>query len=121
MKATAHKDIKTQIEYSDVKLIGHLAADPEVRETKSGEQSLSMATAIGRTTKDADGSDVSTVDFHRVETRNQKVIDWVNRDHLQKGDHILVWGSLENRSYDTKQGGRRYITFVNANHINKIS
>jgi len=132
MRATAHKDMKTQIEYSDVKLIGHLAADFELRETKAGEQMLNMAIAISHTaliiqgiekhsTKDADGLDVSTVNFFRVETRSKKVIEWVKRDNLEKGDYVLVWGSLENRSYKKADGTMAFLTFINANHINKIS
>lgn len=96
-------------------LMGHLAADPELRQTKGGTAVANFPIAINRTIKKEDGKNGESVDFHRI-------IAWrglanVCDKYLTKGMPVLVEGRLINRSFEDKQGNRHFRTEVIADRV----
>ena len=76
-------------------LVGHLAADPEMRETPQGHKVANFKVATNRDWKSADGERHEATDYH-------KVIAWrklgeICCDHLKKGTGIYMEGCLMNR------------------------
>ena len=49
-----------------VQLIGNLTADPEVKETPSGQKVANFSIATDRTWKDSNGMKQEQVEFHRI-------------------------------------------------------
>ncbi len=95
-----------------VTLIGHIAADPELRQTPTGKTVLSFALAVNRYLKSAEKSE--TVDFHRIAVwgKQAESLD----KYLAKGMFIYIEGKLINYSYE-KENVKQYKTEIMADSI----
>ena len=95
-----------------VTLIGHIAADPELRQTPTGKTVLSFALAVNRYLKSAEKSE--TVDFHRIAVwgKQAESLD----KYLAKGMFIYIEGKLLNYSYE-KEKVKQYKTEIMADSI----
>jgi len=97
-------------------LIGHLAADPEVREVKGGIMAT-FPIATHRETA-SDGTKKEVTDYHRVVAWGK--LAEVCGKYLAKGQGVYVEGTLLNRAYE-KDGQRRYTTEVRADEVNMLT
>lgn len=100
-------------------LMGHLAADPELRQTKNSTNVANFPVAINRMVQGEDGKKTETVDFHRV-------IVWsglatVCDQYLTKGMPVLIQGRLINRSFEDKEGNKHYRTEVVADRVDFLT
>lgn len=86
-------------------LVGNLGADPELRHTSSGKAVAELR--IATTFK---FGDEEKTEWHRV-------ILWERRaevaaEFLQKGSPVYIEGRIQTRSFDDKDGNKRYITEI---------
>ena len=88
-------------------LVGRMAKDPELKQTSTGNVVGNFAVAVDRRFK-RDGQ--PTADFFNVVAWN-KPAELISQ-YLHKGDRIALNGRLQTRSYDAKDGSKRYITEV---------
>lgn len=91
-------------------LIGHLAADVDLRETKSGKKVANFPIAINRNRVTDDGNKKEVADYHRV-------VAWdgyadVSAKYLKKGTAIQLEGRLLNVSFEDADGNKHYRTEV---------
>lgn len=96
-----------------VYLIGNLTRDPEVSETGSGVPFCRFSIAVNRTFVNADGN--RETDFFNITV-------WRNQAEncgkfLKKGSKVAVVGSLQNRSYEDKEGVKRTVTDIVASEV----
>ena len=96
-----------------VQLIGNLGMDPSMKELNNGQTVTKFSLATSDTYKDKDGKKVTETQWHNL-------IVWgkaaqVAGNYLQKGSRIAVEGKLVNRSYEDKEGNKRYITEIVVN------
>ena len=96
-----------------VLLVGNLTRDPEKRSTGQGTSVTSFTIAVSRRFKNADGG--YDADFINC-VAWRSTADFVAQ-YFQKGSRIGVVGSLQSRSYDDKNGNRRYVTEVNVEEV----
>ena len=94
-------------------LIGNLTRDPELTETSSGIAVCRFAIAVSRDYANADGT--RETDFFNITV-------WRGRaencgKYLKKGNKVAIVGSLQNRSYEDKDGVKRNVTDVIANEV----
>lgn len=94
-------------------LIGNLTRDPELSETPNGVTVCRFAIAVSREYANADGE--KETDFFNVTV-------WRGRaencgKYLKKGNKVAIIGSLQNRSYEDKDGIKRNVTDVIANEV----
>ena len=94
-------------------IVGNLTRDPELTTTPSGVAVCRFAIAVSRDYASADGS--RETDFFNVTV-------WRGRaencgKYLKKGNKVAVVGSLQNRSYEDKDGIKRNVTDVIANEV----
>lgn len=99
-----------------VTLLGRLVKDPEVRYVQSGKCVTQFTLAVDRQFKDANGN--KETDFIPVVVWN-KAAELVGNS-CQKGHRLLVDGRLQIRSYDAKDGTKRWVTEVIANSVEFI-
>lgn len=99
-----------------VTLLGRLVKDPEVRYVQSGKCVTQFTLAVDRQFKDANGN--KETDFIPVVVWN-KAAELVGNS-CQKGHRLLVDGRLQMRSYDAKDGTKRWVTEVIANSVEFI-
>jgi len=90
-----------------VTLVGRMAKDPELKQTSTGKAVGSFTVAVDRRFK-RDGQ--PTADFFNVVAWN-KPAELISQ-YLHKGDRIALNGRLQTRSYDAKDGSKRYVTEV---------
>ena len=91
-----------------VYLIGNLTRDPELAETSSGIKVCRFAIAVNRTYATSDGT--RETDFFNITVwRNQA--ENCGR-YLKKGSKVAIVGSLQNRSYEDKDGVKRNVTDI---------
>lgn len=94
-------------------LVGNLTRDPELSETPSGVAVCRFAIAVTRDYANSDGN--RETDFFNITV-------WRGRaencgKYLKKGNKVAVVGSLQNRSYEDKDGIKRNVTDVIANEV----
>ncbi|MBX2978606.1 MAG: single-stranded DNA-binding protein [Flavobacteriales bacterium] len=95
---------------NNVRLIGNLGFDPEVREIAKGRKVARMSLATNESYRNANGEYVTDTQWHTVVAWGQTA-DQVQR-LLRKGSPVTLEGRLVHRSYDAKDGTKRYITEV---------
>ncbi|MBP9718334.1 single-stranded DNA-binding protein [Candidatus Gracilibacteria bacterium] len=102
-----------------VMLYGNLTADPEQVTTKTGRSMRHFSVATNARWKDKEGKVLGSTDFHRVVAFG-KLADVVG-EKLKKGMPILLLGKLRNRSYETTDGAKRYVTEVIMDDFNFLN
>ncbi len=95
-------------------LIGHLGKDAETKFTPSGTSRTNFTLATSRRWKDqATGDWKEETDWHNIVLwRGENVANY-----LQKGKQVYVEGRLTTRSWDDKDGNKRYTTEVVADNV----
>jgi single-strand DNA-binding protein len=98
-----------------VMLIGNLGADPELKYTQGGQSVLKIRLATTETYLNKAGERQERTEWHTV-------VLWGKRAEalhkfLHKGKTIYVEGRIQTRSYEDKDGVKKYATDINANDI----
>ncbi|MDO6852338.1 single-stranded DNA-binding protein [Cellulophaga lytica] len=98
-----------------VQLIGNLGNDPEIMNLDGGKKLARFSVATNETYKNAAGEKVTDTQWHNVVAwgKTAEIVE----NFLTKGKEIALEGKLVNRSYETKEGEKRYSTEVNCNEI----
>jgi single-strand DNA-binding protein len=95
-------------------LIGHLGKDAETRFTTSGIALTRFTLATNRRVKDSQTGD------WRDETDWHSLALWRNENlgqYLTKGKQVYIEGQLRSRSYEDKDGQKKYVTEVVVDEI----
>lgn len=98
-------------------LVGHLGKDPEVRHLDGGVSVASFPLATSETfTKD--GKKVEQTEWHNI-------VMWrgladIAAKYLQKGKLVYIEGKLRTRSFEDKEGNKRYTTEVVAENFTML-
>ena len=91
-------------------LLGNLGKDPEVRVFESGTKKASFPLATSETFLDKNGQRQERVEWHNVIFWG-KIAEVIEK-YLKKGSQIYVEGRIATRSYDDKDGVKKYITEI---------
>ena len=97
-------------------LMGRLTRDPEVRYTTTGKVVCQFTLAVDRPFTNQDGQ--READFINIVVWGK--IAELCGNSLTKGQRALVDGRLQLRSYDAKDGGKRYVTEVVAENFSLL-
>ena len=92
--------------YNLVVLMGNLTKEPELRYIPSGNAVCSFGLAINRTYKDSEGEKQEDVTFVDVVCWNR--LAEATAQYLHKGSPAFVEGRLQQRSWETEDGGKRH-------------
>lgn len=101
-----------------VHLIGNTGKDPEIRTTGSGYKVASFSLATSEHFKDKRGA-------RQTETQWHTIVAWgplaeICEKYVKKGQMLYVDGKVQYRSYDDKDGNKRYVTEINASNIQML-
>lgn len=91
-------------------LIGNLGADPELRYTPSGAAVAHFNIATTERWKDKDGQPQERTDWHRIILWSRQAE--IAKEYLRKGSSVYIEGRIQNRSYEDKDGVKRYVTEI---------
>lgn len=98
-----------------VQLIGNLGNAPEVKTTESGKKLARFSVATNESYRNASGEKVTETTWHNLVAWG-KVAE-IAEKYLTKGKEIAIEGKLINRSYNDKDGNKKYITEVQVNEL----
>ena len=94
-----------------VQIIGHLGADPELRYTSNGLAVATMNIATNERFKPPDSEEwQERTEWHRVVAWGKQAE--IAGEYLAKGRQVYIEGRLQTRSWDDKDGNKRYTTEV---------
>lgn len=98
-----------------VQLIGHVGQDPEVKNLEGGKKLANLSIATNEVYYKENGDKVEKTEWHRV-TAWGKTAEIIEK-YVTKGREVAIEGKLTHRSYDDKDGVKRFITEVVANEL----
>lgn len=99
-------------------LIGNLGKDPESFTFENGVKKVSFSLATTESYKDKDGNRVDQTEWHNV-------VLWrgladVAEKYLSKGNTVYIEGKIKTRSWDDKEGVKRYTTEIYADNMTML-
>ena len=94
-------------------LVGRLTRDPEGKQISSGVAVTTFSIAVSRR-------------FKKDETDYFNVVTWRGlaetcAKYLKRGSQVAVMGEMQTRSYDDKNGVKRYVTEIVADEVEFLS
>lgn len=98
-----------------VMLIGHVGQDPELKYTPQGAAVVNFSLATNESYKDTNGQMVDRTEWHRI-VAWRKLAEVLGQ-YLHKGSKVYIAGKLQTRSWDDKDGNKRYTTEIKADRI----
>ncbi|MWB93666.1 single-stranded DNA-binding protein [Flavobacterium sp. GA093] len=98
-----------------VQLIGNVGNDPEIKTLENGKKLAQLTIATHDRYTNDKGEKVEQTEWHRI-TAWGKTAEIIEK-FVAKGKEIAIEGKLTHRSYDDKNGEKRYITEVVVNEI----
>lgn len=96
-------------------IFGNLTRDPEVRALPSGMNVCSFGVATNRVFKDRDGKKQEQTDFHNIVVFGRQA-DTVSQ-YLKKGSSVFIEGRIQTRSWEGKDGEKKYRTEIVADRV----
>jgi single-strand DNA-binding protein len=101
-----------------VMILGRLGQDPELKYTPSGAAVCNFSVATTETWTDKSGQKQERTEWHRIVVWG-KLGELCNQ-YLSKGRQAFVEGALQTRSWEGKDGSKRYTTEINAKNVQFI-
>jgi len=91
-------------------LIGRLGKDPELRYPQGGDSVCNFSIATSEKWKDKSGEKKEKTVWHNIVIWG-KLAEIANQ-YMKKGSRVYLEGAIENRSYEDKQGVKKYVSEV---------
>ncbi|MBN2682165.1 MAG: single-stranded DNA-binding protein [Bacteroidales bacterium] len=98
-----------------VQLIGNLGSDPEIKSFEKDRKMARINLAVNESYKDNDGKTIKETHWHNLVAWG-KTAELAEK-FLKKGKEVAVEGKLVTRSYEDKEGVKKYVTEVNVSEI----
>lgn len=96
-------------------LVGYVGTDPEVRYLDSGTPVCNFRLATSEVYKNKNGEKVTTTEWHNVVL--WRGLAELAEKYVKKGTQLYVEGRIKTRSWDDKDGNKRYTTEVICDNI----
>ena len=98
-----------------VQLIGHLGNDPEIINLESGKTLAKFSIATNESYKNAQGEKVENTYWHNIVAwgKTAQIVE----KFVGKGKEVAIEGNLTTRSWEDKDGMKRYTTEVVCNEL----
>ena len=101
-----------------VLLIGRLGKDPEVQHFESGTVRANFPLATSDSYTDRNGQRIENTEWHNI-------VMWcglgsIAEKYLKKGSLVFIEGRMKTRSWDDKEGHKRYVTEIEATDLSML-
>lgn len=99
-------------------LVGNLGKDPELKELPSGTKMTTFTMATTERYKDKQGAQQEKTEWHNI-------VAWgpladICAKYLHKGKQVYIEGKIQTRTYDDRDGNKRYMTEIVANEMQML-
>ena len=98
--------------------IGNLTKDPELKYTPQGTAVCTFSIACNERYKDRDGNQKEKTEFINIVAWRQ--LAEICEKYLTKGKQVYIEGKIQTRSYEDKDGNKRYITEIVADKMQML-
>ena len=98
-----------------VTLIGHLGADPEMLQLENKRKGAKFSMATNDHYKNVQGERVENTQWHQVVAWGK--LAELCEQYLEKGKKVAIKGKLVHRTYENKEGEKRYVTEVHCDEL----
>ncbi|MFZ1981626.1 MAG: single-stranded DNA-binding protein [Smithella sp.] len=99
-------------------LIGRLGKDPDVRYTPDGTMVTNFNLATDEQWKDKNGEKVQKTEWHRIVTWGK--LAEICGNYLVKGKLVFIEGRIQTRSWEDKEGVKRFTTEIIASNMQML-
>lgn len=91
-------------------LIGNLGADPEIKYTPSGTAVANFSLATHEQWTNKDGEKGERTEWHRIVAWGR--LGEICGEYLKKGSPVYIEGRIQTRSWEDRDGNKRYTTEI---------
>jgi single-strand DNA-binding protein len=98
-----------------VTLIGHVGRPPEIRYTQGGSPVANFSIATNEFWTSNTGERQERTEWHKIVAWG-KLAEFC-QEYIQKGSYLYIEGRIQSRSYEDRDGIKRYVTEIRANEI----
>jgi single-strand DNA-binding protein len=99
-------------------LVGRLGKDPDVRYTPDGTMVTNFNLATDEQWKDKNGEKVQKTEWHRIVTWGK--LAEICGNYLVKGKLVFIEGRIQTRSWEDKEGVKRFTTEIIASNMQML-
>jgi single-strand DNA-binding protein len=99
-------------------LIGNLGADPEVKYLSNGTTVANFRMATTENRVNRSGEKTTVTEWHRIVAFGK--LAEICGEYLHKGKQVYIEGRLRTRSWEDKDGNRRWTTEITANQMQML-
>ena len=99
-------------------LVGNLGKDPELRYTPSGQAVATFSLATNRKWKDKEGQMQDQTEWHNIVAWGRQAE--IAKEYLKKGSPLFVEGRIQYRTYNDREGNKRFITEIVAQSVQML-
>jgi len=98
-----------------VQLIGNLGNDPEIITLESGKKLAKFSVATNESYKNNKGERITDTQWHNIVAwgKTAEIVE----NFVGKGKEVAIEGKLTTRSWEDKEGQKRYTTEVVCNEL----
>ena len=99
-------------------LLGRVGRDPEIRVLEGGKKVANFTIATSETYKDKKGEKQEVTEWHNCVFWGP-IVDVIEK-HVKKGQQLYIEGKLRTRSYEDKEGVKKYVTEILGNSLQML-
>ncbi|MBC8045220.1 MAG: single-stranded DNA-binding protein [Fimbriimonadaceae bacterium] len=99
-------------------LIGNLGKDPELRNFEGGNVVANFPLATTEVYRDKNQNKVEHTEWHNISMWGK--LAEVASKFLRKGSKVYIEGRIKNRSWEDKEGNKKYITEIVAENFTML-
>jgi len=98
-----------------VQLIGNLGSNPEIKTLDGGKKLAKFSIATNESYRNANGEKVTETQWHNLVAWG-KLAEIIEK-YITKGSEVAVEGKLTYRTYNDKDGVKKYFTEIQVNEL----
>lgn len=99
-------------------ILGNLGRDPELKYMPNGDAVCNFSIATTDTWKDRDGNQQEKTEWHNIVAFRR--LAEICGEYLKKGKQVYIEGKIQTRSWEDKDGVKKYMTEIVANQMQML-
>ncbi len=100
-------------------LVGNVGADPDIRYLEGGVAVANLSLATSESYKNKNGEKVTQTEWHNIVL--WRGLAEVAEKYVKKGMQLYIEGRIRTRSWEDKEGSKRYTTEIFADNMQMLS
>jgi len=99
-------------------LVGNVGKDPEIRYLEGGTAVCSFPLATSETYRNRDGERITSTEWHNIVL--WRGLAEIAEKYVKKGTQLYIEGRIRTRSWDDRDGNKRYTTEIIADNMQML-